>query len=69
MGIEKIFCNKETIAALNYEMQQQMSFIFPSMQNKIINPILNQGSKPIIIKWMDFSQWLNPYKEDCFSIV
>ena len=26
---------------------------------------LIQGSQPIMLKWRDLSQWLNPYRWDC----
>ena len=35
---------------------------------QLVNPFLNARISANHIMWRDFSQWQNPYKEDCFSI-
>ena len=53
---QKWFYNRETIAALNNDIQ--------------VIPFLIQGSRSIMVKWRGtFSQCWNLYKQDCFSTV
>ena len=67
MRKQKRFYNRETIAALNYEIQK-MSFIppIPLYATQLINPFLVQGSQPmIILSGGTFSSY--HYKDDSFS--
>ena len=67
---QKRLYNRETIAALNYEIQQ-ISLITPFLlyATQIINLIINSKSSTNHNKMKDFQPLCNPYKEDCISIV
>ena len=61
--------NRETIASLNYRIQRMS--IIPPFSSQIINSCLKSriSSNHDKVDRGTFSQWLNPYKGDCFSIV
>ena len=67
-ALQKRFYNRVTIAVLNYEIYQM--YLKPPFPSLLCNS--NNESKNLSQSWergWTLSQWRNPYKGDCFSIV
>ena len=66
----KWFYNRQTTATLFWIMKYIKCHSYPPTLLCNSNSwFLIQGSQPIMISGETFSQWWNPYKEDCLSIL